>query len=294
MQEPRCLRGAGARSWPVSPTCASVGGARAGEGLGSGLCLLRPGPSAARAFGGAGSPCRRERSFCTVPCRRQSPSNALVPGGGAAGDGRACPGCRQGPLSARARVLSRTRGGTGQGAGAFGGGLTLAAPGQTQTRQLGRRSGKGVGPATAWAVAGSGAHGVPRPPAPTEARFPLSRLSGVSARSRGESEFTPKLADGAGRGRGVWPGGGRGRRDGWPRPGCGQPGPSPRAPPPGAQQRPRSGNPGNPHSGRLHAFIYWPRWEEMRFSNGLARRKALRFVGAKGGRPPPSPSRVAK
>lgn len=204
------------------------------------------------------------------------------------------PGCRQGPLSARARVLSRTRGGTGQGAGAFGGGLTLAAPGQTQTRQPGRRSGKGVGPATAWAVAGSGAHGVPRPPAPTEARFPLSRLSGVSARSRGESEFTPKLADGAGRGRGVWPGGGRGRRDGWPRPGCGQPGPSPRAPPPGAQQRPRSGNPGNPHSGRLHAFIYWPRWEEMRFSNGLARRKALRFVGAKGGRPPPSPSRVAK
>lgn len=195
---------------------------------------------------------------------------------------------------ARARVLSRTRGGTGQGAGAFGGGLTLAAPGQTQTRQPGRRSGKGVGPATAWAVAGSGAHGVPRPPAPTEARFPLSRLSGVSARSRGESEFTPKLADGAGRGRGVWPGGGRGRRDGWPRPGCGQPGPSPRAPPPGAQQRPRPGNPGNPHSGRLHAFIYWPRWEEMRFSNGLARRKALRFVGAKGGRPPPSPSRVAK
>lgn len=203
------------------------------------------------------------------------------------------PGCRQGPLSARARPFANARRDRA-GGGRLRRGLTLAAPGQTQTRQPGRRSGKGVGPATAWAVAGSGAHGVPRPPAPTEARFPLSRLSGVSARSRGESEFTPKLADGAGRGRGVWPGGGRGRRDGWPRPGCGQPGPSPRAPPPGAQQRPRPGNPGNPHSGRLHAFIYWPRWEEMRFSNGLARRKALRFVGAKGGRPPPSPSRVAK
>lgn len=109
LQEPRRLRGAGARSWPVSPTCASVGGARAGEGLGSGPGLLRPGPSAARAFGGAGSPCRRERSFCTVPCRRQSPSDALVPGGGAAGDGRACPGCRQGPLSARARPFANAR-----------------------------------------------------------------------------------------------------------------------------------------------------------------------------------------
>lgn len=39
--------------------------------------------------------------------------------------------------------------------------------------------------------------------------------------------------------------------------------------PPGAP------GPGNPHSGRLHAFIYWRRWEEMRFSNGLGRRKAL-------------------
>lgn len=267
------------------------GKGRRGAGLRAGPAA--PWPQRSARFRGRRKPLQAGAFVLHCPMQTAEPVQRSCPRGRSRRGRTRLPGCRQGPLSARARPFANARRDRA-GGGRLRRRLDPGRSGADADRQPGRRSGKGVGPATAWAVAGSGAHGVPRPPAPTEARFPLSRLSGVSARSRGESEFTPKLADGAGRGRGVWPGGGRGRRDGWPRPGCGQPDPSPRAPPPGAQQRPRPGNPGNPHSGRLHAFIYWPRWEEMRFSNGLARRKALRFVGAKGGRPPPSPSRVAK
>lgn len=199
------------RSWPLSGTCASAGGARTGAGLGSGPGRLRPAPQRSARSRGRGKP-RAGGPFAPALSHADGPSprDAPASGGGAAASvasapgprlGTRPPGCRQGPAKARARPFAKARRGRAGGRRL----RRLLVPG----RAGGGRDRPAAGPAGAWGVAGSGAHGVRRPPAPSEARFPLSRLSGVSARSRGESEFTPKLADGAGgrEGRlaGRWP-----------------------------------------------------------------------------------------